>query len=239
MRSSESASSAWTASITAGLSMRHKRLTVPSASVASPHGLALRCGFEMGPRVALVEREDGGEVVAGRLCEAKAILLGSWLGSLVRADEPGAVVGHANAAEEAAAGMPRAVGALVLLLERPERLVAVGREHALERPGLERLGGVLVGVAPSRRDGQVELDDVEGRALDEGCAHRFVDDVVGRGDDVAEGRDGAERVVEGLERADFCHRRARVLGLRPGGARSWSRATPPRSLRAWSSRAQA
>ena len=88
--------------------------------------LALSRRFEVGPGVALVEGEDGGEVVAGGLGQAQAILLGAGLRALVRADQAGAVVGDANAAEESAAGVPRAVGPLVLLLERPERFLAVG-----------------------------------------------------------------------------------------------------------------
>ena len=139
-----SSSSAWTASITAGSAMRQTRLTVPSASVASPHGAPCGGGGEVGPGVALVEGEDGGEVVARRLGQAQAVLLRAGLGALVRPDEAGAVVGDPDAAEEAAAGVPRAVRSLVLLLERPERLLAVGGEDALERPVLERLGGVLV-----------------------------------------------------------------------------------------------
>ena len=150
--------------------MRQTRLTVPSASVASPQGSPCGGGFEVGPGVSLVEREDGGEVVARRLGQAQAVLLGPGLRPLVRADEAGAVVGDSNAAEEAPAGVPRAVGPLVLLLERPERLLAVGGEDALERPVLQRLGGVLVGVAASGRDGQVDLDDVERRALERASA---------------------------------------------------------------------
>ncbi len=81
--------------------------------------------------------------MAGRLGQAQTILLGAGLRALVRADESGAVVGDPNAAEEAPAGVPRAVGPLVLLLQRPERLLAIGGEDALEGPGLECLGGVL------------------------------------------------------------------------------------------------
>ena len=188
-----------------GSSMRQTRLTVPSASVASPHGSSLECRFEVSPGVPLVEGEDGGEVVSRRLGEAQAIFLGSGLGALVRPDLAGSVVGDAHPAEEAAAGVLRAVRPLVVLLERPERRLAIRGEDSLERPCLQRFGCVCVPVAAARGFGKVDLDDVERRTLEKGLAHLGVDDVVWRRDDVAERRHGVERVVKCFEGADFSH----------------------------------
>ena len=128
-------------------------------------GRAFGGAGKVGPGISLVEGEDGGEVVSSRLRQAQPVLLRPRLSALVRPDLAGPVVGDPDTAEEAPAGVPRAVWSLVLLLERPERFLAVGGEDAFERPVLQRLGGVLVGVGASGRDGQVDLDDVERRAL--------------------------------------------------------------------------
>ena len=139
--------------------------------------------------------------------ELEAVLTGAGLGALVRADEAAAVFGHAYPAEEAATRAALPVGAGVFLLQRPQRGLAVGLEDALERPLLQRLGGVLVAVAVLRALRQVELDRVEGRPGDERRALLRIDHVVRRGDDVLERADRAQVVVQGVDRADFGHRR--------------------------------
>jgi hypothetical protein len=156
---------------------------VPSASVASPQGCPSAADSRCG----------------------QAVLLGPGLSPLVRADEAGSVTGDSDAAEESASRAARAVRPLVLLLERPERLLAVGAEDALECPGLKRLGGVLILIPAAGRDRQVDLNHVEGRPLQQLLAHRRIDHVVGRRDHVAERGNRTERVVEGAEGADFGH----------------------------------
>ena len=127
-------------------------------------GVGAGVALEVPPGVARVQREDRREVVPGRLGEPQAILLRARLGALVRPDEAGAVLGDPDAAEQSAPHPPRAVGGGVLLGQRPDRRLAVGSEDPLQRPFLERLGRVLVGIAARGRLGEVELDDVERRA---------------------------------------------------------------------------
>ncbi len=129
--------------------------------------LALGSRFEVGPGVALVEGEDRREVVAGRLGQAQAVLLRAGLGALVRADQAGAVVGDSHPAEKAAPRVPRAVGPVVLLLERPERFVAVAPRGC---PGASNSSSVSAacsyGSPPPGDCGQVDLDDVERRTAE-------------------------------------------------------------------------
>ena len=62
--------------------------------------------------------------MARRARQAQAILLGTRLGALVGSNLAGPVVGHPDPAEETAPGVALSVG-VVLLLERPERLLVV------------------------------------------------------------------------------------------------------------------
>ena len=94
-----------------------------------------------------------------------------------------------------------AVGPRVLLGQRPDRGLAVGGEDSLQRPFLERLGRVLVGVGAGRRLGQVDLDDVERRAREQLASQLGVDHVVGRREHVVERADRGEVVVQREERA--------------------------------------
>ena len=95
------------------------------------------------------------------------------------------------------------VGAGVVLGVRPQRGLAIAHERALQLPALEQLarGLVLVRLAL----GQVDRDDVEGGARDQGGALAGVDHVVGRGDDVGEGADDGGVVVEGAQGLDVGH----------------------------------
>ena len=75
---------------------------------------------------------------------------------------------------------------------------------------------MLVGVGLPAR--QVDVDDVEGRAGEQGGALLDVDDVVGRSDEVLERPGHAEVVVEGAEGLEVGHLAADAIS--GGGARS-------------------
>jgi hypothetical protein len=89
--------------------------------------------LEMAPRVAGVEGEDGGEVVAGGARQSQPVLLRARLGALVRAD-PLAVGGELHARQEAAACGARAIRGRVVLLERPDGRLRVPGQDTLVRP---------------------------------------------------------------------------------------------------------
>ena len=180
------------------------------------------CGepVEVAPGIALVQREDRREIVPGRLGQPQPVLLRPRLGALVRAHAAGPIRRHPDPAEQPPAHLPRTVGGVVLLGQRPDRRLAVGGEDPLQGPLLERLVGVLVAVAPLGRLRQVDFDDVERRAGEQLGPAGGVDDVVGRGDDVGERRDLGEVVVEGVERLDLGHRRRSLLG--PSSAQQFS-----------------
>jgi hypothetical protein len=93
-----------------------------------------------------------------------------------------------------------AAGRLVLLGEHPERRLVVADEHALLLPARERRAASAVRVVAL---GQVDLDDVVRRPRHQRVAHRLVDHVVRRGDDIAE-RD-VRRVVQRGEGPDLRH----------------------------------
>ncbi len=168
--------------------------------------------LQQAPGVAGVEAEDGGEVVLGGAGQLQAILLGTRLGALVRADQARAVLGHANAGEKAPAGVVVAVGPAVGLLERPDRRLAVLGEDALVAPGVQGPRRVLVAVAAAKVLGEVQLDGVVLRAVDQRAAHRRVDHVVRRCQQVVELAGFAEVVVERAQGLDFRHRGRRLLG---------------------------
>ena len=118
-------------------------------------------GRPRGPRRVVVEREDGGEVRAGRAREPEAVLLGPGVRALVRADAAGPVVLDPHPGEDPVARAGAAVGSRVVLGERPQGRLVVLDHDALGAPGGERRGRVLVGLGPL---GQVDLDDVVGGA---------------------------------------------------------------------------
>ena len=146
--------------------------------------LVAREALEMTPGVALVQGEDRRQVEPRGLGEPQPVLLRPRLGALVGAHEPRPVRGDANAAQDPAAGGPRAVGRLVVLGQGPQGRLTIRGQDALKRPFLQRLGSVHVAVAPVGRLGQVDLDHVERRAREQLRPPRGVDHVVGRGDDV-------------------------------------------------------
>ena len=88
---------------------------------------------ERRPGVAVVEREDRGEVRPRRAREPQPVLLRAGVRALVRADPPGAVVLDAHAGEHAVARAAASVRAGVVLLERPQRRLRVGDDDALRR----------------------------------------------------------------------------------------------------------
>ena len=117
--------------------------------------------------------------MARRLGEPQAVLLRAGLGALVRADESRAVVGDPHPAQERAARAADAVGPLELLLQRPQRRVAIRGEDSLQRPFLQGLCGVLVGIAALGGSWQVDLDHVERGAREQLCTSPVVDHVIG------------------------------------------------------------
>src|SRR5215212_10481617 len=68
----------------------------------------------------VVEAEDGGEVRSRRPRQAQPVLLGPGMRALVRADAAGPVVLDLDAREDAVARAGGAVGAGVVLRQRPQ-----------------------------------------------------------------------------------------------------------------------
>ena len=176
--------------------------------------------LEVLPGIPGVEGEDRREVGMGRAGQPEAVLLRAGLGPLVRPDAL-AVGRELHAGEEAPAGEARAVGRRVVLLERPDLGLRVAGQDALVRPLREQCRGVLVGVAAAGIAGQVELDDVVRGASDELSALLVVDHVIGRGDDVAEGADPAEVVMECLKWKYLRHGRDSLDSLCTGCGAAW------------------
>ena len=157
--------------------------------VAPRHGLGV--GRERTPHRAVrivVEREDGGEVRPRGAGQPQPVLLRPGVGALVRADTAGPIVLDAHAREDTAAREGGAVGAGVVLRERPQGRLDVAHEDLFRLPPGEqrRRMGVLVEVAVGLR--QVDLDDVVGRAGRQGGALLRVDHVVRRRHDGLRGR---------------------------------------------------
>ena len=98
-----------------------------------------------------------------------------------------------------------AVGAGVVLLERPQRGLLVLHDDALLAPLAQRGGGVLVGVAAGRVLGQVDRDDVVRGAGEQRGALLAVDHVVRRRGDGLQAAGAAEVVVERLQGRDPGH----------------------------------
>jgi hypothetical protein len=160
----------------------------------------------------VVEREDRREVGLRGAGEPEAVLLRAGVRALVRADPAGAVVLDLHAGEEAVAGPGAAVGAGVVLGERPQRGLPVADEDAVALPVGERPRRVLVGVAVGARE--VDLHGVVGGAGDERGALLVVDDVVRRRRDGLEAADGVEVVVDRAEGLDVGHAAAQASTAR-------------------------
>ena len=71
-----------------------------------------------------------------RAREPQPVLLRAGMGALVRADPARAVVLDAHAREQPVAGAAAAVGARVVLLERPQRGLGVLDDDALGAPAV-------------------------------------------------------------------------------------------------------
>src|SRR5262249_12379188 len=117
-------------------------------------GIARESRLDLGPGIAGVEGEDGGEVVASGAGEAEAVLRRAGLGALVGPDSL-PMLGELDPGEEAAAGQLAAVRRRVVLLQRPDRAWGIVGEDALGLPPVEKLGGVLVGIAAGGVAGKV------------------------------------------------------------------------------------
>ena len=155
-----------TAAIASASPTRQSRWVVPSSSVTSPNGGAVEVRGDRRPGVAVVEREDRGEVRARGAREPQPVLLRARVGALVRADPARAVVLDAHAREQAVARAAAAVRAGVVLLERPQRRARgrrPRRRRRATRASVARRVGVRVVAAGLR---QVDLDDVVRRAGD-------------------------------------------------------------------------
>ena len=122
--------------------------SVPSSSVSSPNGGAVEVRRERRPGVAVVEREDRREVRARRAREPQPVLLRAGVRALVRADPARAVVLDAHAREQPVARAAAAVGAGVVLLERPQRRARRRRRRRRRRASARSVArGVRVRVA--------------------------------------------------------------------------------------------
>ncbi len=157
------------------------------------------------PGVAVVEREDRREVGLRRARQPQPVLLGPGVRALVRSDPARPVVLDANAREQTMARAAAAVGAGVVLLERPQGGLGVAHDDAVRAPARQRRGGVGVGIAAVRVLRQVDLDDVVGGTGDQLGALRGVDDVVGRRGDRGEATGAVEVVVESVKGRDVGH----------------------------------
>ena len=98
---------------------------------------------------------------------------------------------------------------LEVLVVDVERLGGIADQHVVGLPVAQEGGGAGVAVLAVAVAGLLlvedEADDVVGAAVVEGLLQRGVDDVVGRGDHVAEGADAAQVVAVSAERADVGH----------------------------------
>src|SRR5919204_4180206 len=186
--------------------------------------IGAKMGFDLVPHAAGMQSEDRREVVAGRLGESQTVLFGAWLGALVGPDHARSVRADADPGEKTVARQRLAPRSGELLVQRPDRRLAVGDEHALKGPRLEGLVGVVIGIATGRRLRKVDLDHVERGAREELGALGGVDHVVGGSGDVGERGDRRKVVVKGLEWPDLRHRGATLPG---SGAAPWRRRTAP------------
>ena len=193
-----------------GVLLRHAPEPVLGAvlvgHVAPRHAFGV--GGHRAPRGAgrvVVEREDGGEVRPRRAREPQAVLPRPRVGALVGPDAPRAVVLDTHAREEPAAGVGVAVGAAVVLRERPQRRRGVAHEDLLRLPRGEQPRGVGVRVEVAVGPGQVDLDDVVRRAGGQRGSLLRVDHVVGRRHDGRQAADVVEGVVDCLQGLDVGH----------------------------------
>ena len=183
--------------------MRHSRFPSTSRS-GVPARLLVR-------RLALVQEKDRLELRAHRAQEAEPAFLRPAVRPLVRKDDAVLIGLGAQRDDQPAARAPDAVGADVVLLERPQRLVVVD-EDAVLAPGAEVARRLLL------RVGEREVHDVVRAPLEVLDALLGADDVVRRSDQRRE-RAGLRLLV-----ADCPER----LDLRHGGSVAASRRHPCR-----------
>jgi hypothetical protein len=128
------------------------------------------------------EAEDRGEVGPRRPRQPQPVLLRAGMGALVRPDPPGAVLLDPHPREEAAPPLLAAVRRRVLLVERPERRLALLDQRPLGPPVVEQglRVEVLVPAVLGRR--QVDLDHVVRRLRHKLRPQLLVDHVIRRRD---------------------------------------------------------
>ena len=136
-----------TTAATSGSATRQTRLTVPSSSVTSPQGSAERAGSTSGQGSAVDSEKIGERFSVRRPRQFEAVLERAGVGALMRADGAGLVVLDPHPDQHPVAGVVGAVGRGVVLGQRPDRVLGVGREHALGAPRVDPPRRVLVGIA--------------------------------------------------------------------------------------------
>ena len=166
-----------------------------------------------------VETEDGTEVHVRGVEQAEAVGLGAGQCFLMGVDAAGAERLQADASQEAAAGVAATLDLKILRVD-VERLGGIADEHVVGLPVAEEAGGAGVAVDAVVVAGlflvEDEADDVVGTAVVERLLQGGVDDVVGRGDHVAEGADAAQVVAVGAECVNLGHE-ASSFPTREGG----------------------
>ena len=150
------------------------------------------------------EAPDGREVGPGGAQQVEPVALGLGQGLLVGEDVALlARLGEPERPDDAGGGAPRRVGHPVGVQAR----FRLGHEDALGLPAGEQVGRHGVAVAPARQIGLGQLDQDGVGLVARGQVHALGrrDDVVGRGDDLGDGRHLGP-VAQPLERFETRHR---------------------------------
>lgn len=165
---------------------------------------------EAGDFVARVgeEAEDGGELEAGGAHEFEAVFDGGVVSFFVGDDFAGAEGGEADEADHAVT-VDGARAVLKGLGVGVGGGAAIAGEGALGEPALESLVGFFVGGVWSygfwREVGEIDGDDVVGVFGLQGGFAGFVQDIIGRGDEVADVREELFVEMDTDKRADVSH----------------------------------
>ena len=153
------------------------------------------------------EAEDGRQVRPRGTGQPQPVLLRPGMRALVRANPARPVILHAHAREEARAHHLLAARRLVLLPQRPQRRLALAHHHPLRAPGVERVPRMHVRI-PAIDPGQVDLDDIERRPLEQRRPLLIVDHVIRRRDHLLERADGGGLVAKRPDGLNVGHGRA-------------------------------